>query len=109
MMNNNLCHSLLLLRYKWLLEVTIMNVSLTPRLEGYVKQKVSTGLYSSSSEVIREGLRLLEERDSIKQMKLQALRQEIGVGVESLDSGKGRPFDKDAIKAKGRVTLDNNQ
>ena len=44
----------------------MMNISLTPRLEGYVKQKVSTGLYNSSSEVIREGLRLLEERDSMK-------------------------------------------
>ena len=58
--------------------------------------------------MIREGLRLLEERDNIKQIKLQALRNEISVGVVSLDAGKGRHFNKDSIKAKGRATLDNN-
>ncbi len=86
-----------------------MNVSLTPQLEGYVKQKVSTGLYNSASEVIREGLRLLEERDSLKQMKLQALKKEFNAGIESLDAGKGRTFDKDAIKSKGRIAFDKNQ
>lgn len=85
-----------------------MNISLTPRLEGYVKQKVSTGLYNSSSEVIREGLRLLEERDSMKDMKLEALRKSLNVGINSLDAGKGRPFDKESIKAKGRAMLDND-
>jgi antitoxin ParD1/3/4 len=86
----------------------MMNISLTPRLEGYVKQKVSTGLYNSSSEVIREGLRLLEERDSMKDMKLEALRKSLNVGINSLDAGKGRPFDKESIKAKGRAMLDND-
>jgi len=85
-----------------------MNISLSPQLEGYVKQKVSTGLYNSSSEVIREGLRLLEERDAIKNMKLEALRKELNIGVDSLDAGKGRPFDKEAIKTKGRAALDHN-
>ena len=85
-----------------------MNISLTPRLESYVKQKVSTGLYNSSSEVIREELRLLEERDAMKNMKLEALRKNLNVGIDSLDAGKGRPFDKELIKAKGRAVLDNN-
>ncbi len=40
-----------------------MNVSLTPTLEELVQRKVATGLYNSASEVIREALRLLEERD----------------------------------------------
>ncbi len=81
-----------------------MNISLTPQLEGYVKQKVSTGLYHSASEVIREGLRLLEERDSIKEIKLQALRDDIRVGIQSLDDGAGRPFDTAVIKARGRAS-----
>ncbi|PHS12253.1 MAG: type II toxin-antitoxin system ParD family antitoxin [Kangiella sp.] len=85
-----------------------MNISLTPQLEGYVKQKVTTGLYNSSSEVIREGLRLLEERDAIKNMKLEALRKSLNAGIYSLDAGKGRPFDKESIKAKGRAMLDKN-
>ena len=83
-----------------------MNISLSPQLEDYVKQKVSSGLYNSSSEVIREGLRLLEERDAIKNMKLEALRKELNIGVEPRDAGKGRTFDKEAIKSKGRAKLD---
>jgi len=77
-------------------------------IRGYVKQKVSTGFYSSSSEVVREGLRLLEERDAIKNMKLEALRKELNTGIDSLDDGKGRLFDKQAIKAKGREMIDHN-
>lgn len=40
-----------------------MNVSLTSRLEEFVRRKVASGLYSNASEVIREGLRLLVERE----------------------------------------------
>ena len=43
-----------------------MNVSLTPELEGFVDQKVESGLYNNASEVIREGLRLLKEHDEIR-------------------------------------------
>lgn len=79
-----------------------MNVSLTPQLESFVKQKVSTGLYNSVSEVIREALRLLEEKEALKTMKLQALRADIQAGMDSLDKGEGKPLDIDAIKARGR-------
>ena len=40
-----------------------MNVSLTPKLEEIVRRKVASGLYNNASEVIREALRLLVERD----------------------------------------------
>jgi putative addiction module CopG family antidote len=40
-----------------------MNVSLTPELEKFVDGKVESGLYNNASEVVREGLRLLQERD----------------------------------------------
>ena len=69
-----------------------MNVSLTPRLEGYVKQKLSSGLYNSASEIIREGLRLLEEQDSLKELKFQQLKEELNLGITSLDAGHGRAF-----------------
>ncbi|PXA03882.1 type II toxin-antitoxin system ParD family antitoxin [Coraliomargarita sinensis] len=41
-----------------------MNVSLTPKLEKLVEQLVAQGRYRSASEVVREGLRLLEIRES---------------------------------------------
>lgn len=82
-----------------------MNVSLTPKLEDFVKQKVSTGMYNSVSEVIREALRLLEEKEALKAMKLKALKTEIQEGVDSLDNGQGKPLDMGAIKTRGRKIM----
>ena len=48
-----------------------MNVSLTPELEELVSQKVATGMYHSASEVVREGLRLLRERDEFRQRQFE--------------------------------------
>ena len=79
-----------------------MNVSLTPKLEDFVKQKVDQGLYNSVSEVVLEALRLLVERDAEKEMKLVALRRDLQEGVDSLDHGEGKPLDMDKIKAKAR-------
>ena len=82
-----------------------MNVSLTPRLEALVRQKVESGLYNSASEVVREALRLLEEHDRIKEMKLEELRKEIQKGLDSLDQGEGIPFDADDVIERGRARL----
>ena len=79
-----------------------MNISLTAQLEELVKKKVDSGLYGSASEVIREALRLLEERDRRHAIRLEELRTEIKRG---LDSGKPTPLDIGAIKARGRRRL----
>ena len=79
-----------------------MNVSLTPQLENFVRQKVESGLYGSASEVVREALRLLGERDS----HLYALRQDIREGILS---GSSASLDMDAIKAEGRRRLGRGQ
>lgn len=67
-----------------------MNVSLTPELEQFVTIKVKSGLYNSASEVVREGLRLLEQRDELRELKLEALRTEIQIGVTDLEAGRYR-------------------
>ncbi|MEB2285136.1 MAG: CopG family transcriptional regulator [Polyangiaceae bacterium UTPRO1] len=64
-----------------------MNVSLTKELEDLVAAKVKTGRYLSASEVVREALRLLEERDRLKEMRLAGLRKEVQKGLQDLDSG----------------------
>ncbi len=84
-----------------------MNVSLTPKLESYVKQKVETGMYNSVSEVMREALRLLEEHDALKDMKLAALRRDLQEGIDELDRGEGTPLDMGEIKAKARAMKEN--
>jgi antitoxin ParD1/3/4 len=64
-----------------------MNVSLTPELERFVEKKVKTGLYHTASEVVREGLRLLEERDRVYQMRIAEMRREIQRGDAQLARG----------------------
>ena len=76
-----------------------MNISLTPHLEKIVHEKVKSGLYISSSEVIREGLRLLDERDRIRAEKLEALKREVALGVEQADRGEATPFDVEYYKS----------
>ena len=89
-----------------------MNVSLTPTLEELVQRRVASGLYNSASEVIREALRLLEERDEIRKLRLGTLRKEISVGLDQLERGEVSEYDDQSlntlaadIKAKGRKRL----
>jgi antitoxin ParD1/3/4 len=82
-----------------------MNVSLTPALEKFVAQKVQSGLYQTASEVIREGLRLLEERDALHQARLDDIRQAIQDGNTQLARGEGLPGEEvfAQIRAKSRA------
>ena len=66
-----------------------MNVNLTPELEKLVQKKVKTGRYNSASEVVREALRLLEERDHIMALRREELRKKIAEGLDSLRRGEG--------------------
>lgn len=75
-----------------------MNVNLTPQLEDMVKKKVASGLYNSASEVVREALRLMEEQDQVRAVKLEQLRQDIHAG---LNSGERTPWDPEEIKREG--------
>lgn len=80
-----------------------MNVSLTPELEKLVAHKVDTGLYNSASEVVREGLRLLQQRDEVRQIKLDALRRDVEKGIR--DSEEGRVSDGREVMARIRDRL----
>ena len=65
-----------------------MNVSLTSELEKLVSDKVESGRYSSASEVVREALRLLEERDHARAAQLAGFNQELGRCLDTLDRGQ---------------------
>jgi len=85
-----------------------MNVSLTPELEQLVNKKVKTGLYQTASEVIREGLRLLKERDD----RVARLRADIRTGFDAIDRGEYDDYDEhttkrlaEDIKKRGRQRL----
>lgn len=68
-----------------------MNVSLTPELEHLVHEKVQSGFYTSASEVVREALRLLNDRDTLQKQRMAELRQEVSVGLEDLKQGRSVP------------------
>jgi len=76
------------------------NVNLSPQFENLVRQKVASGKYASVSEVVREALRLLDERDKVLALKLKKLRNDIKDGVKS---GPAMPWNSKDIKKAGRV------
>lgn len=75
-----------------------MDVPLTPELEQLVKKKIASGHYASTTDVIREALQLLEERDQ----KLNALRKDIAAGIEQADRGELTPASEVFAQLKQR-------
>ncbi len=80
-----------------------MNVSLTPELENIVESKVKGGMYNSASEVVREGLRLLQQRDEMREKKLESLRIEIQKGIDDLEAGRYQDGEKAMAEVKERL------
>ena len=67
-----------------------MNVSIGARWEDFVENTVKNGRYGSASEVVREGLRLVEEREA----KLEALRDTLNASIAA-----GGRFTNDEVRA----------
>ena len=65
-----------------------MNVNLGTVFDKFIGELLETGMYQSQSEVVREGLRLLKEREELKKLRLAELRKEIGIGSEQADRGE---------------------
>jgi antitoxin ParD1/3/4 len=106
-----------------------MNVSVTDRLAGYVRQKVKSGRYNNASEVVREALRRMEDEDErtlrlanpsaedilsdLTGRQLESIRQRVRSSIDSIEAGefkqyKGREGLKelaDEVKARGRRLL----
>ncbi len=66
-----------------------MNVHLTQELVQLVQSRVKSGRYGSASEVVRDALRLLADRDELMELRKQELRKKIARGLDSLQSGEG--------------------
>jgi antitoxin ParD1/3/4 len=65
-----------------------MNVNLGSTLDNFIAELLKTGMYQSQSEVVREGLRLLKEREDLKKLRLAELRKEIAIGNKQADRGE---------------------
>lgn len=68
------------------------SVALGSHFERFVREQVQTGRFNNASEVVRAGLRLLEEGEQRRQLELDALRAEIAAGRAS-----GEPKSADAV------------
>jgi len=80
--------------------------SIGKHFEAFIESLIASGRYSTASEIIRDGLRLIEEREQSREAKLEWLRAEIQKGF---DSGPAREFDPktlaEEVKARGRQRL----
>ncbi len=83
-----------------------MHVSLTQELEDLVKRQVESGRYHSSSEVVREALRLWEEQANLRELRMEQFRKDIQAGV---DSGPTKRLDFEDIKKRGRERVKSKQ
>lgn len=86
-----------------------MNVSLTKELESFVNELVASGMYYSASEVVRDGLRLLKEQETLKKIRVEELRAEIIRGFEQSQNGESKPLDIEEIQRNGEKILKQKQ
>jgi len=70
------------------------NVVLTNHQEELIETLVGSGRYQNASEVLRDGLRLVEQREAEDAVKLEVLREAAGVGFDALDRGEFKEFEK---------------
>ncbi len=86
-----------------------MPVCLTPDLEQLVQDKVQSGLYLTPEEVVREALRLLEERDRLLHIQREELRKQIALGLQQADRGELRDGVEAFTKLRERFPDDSEQ
>jgi len=85
------------------------NVDPTDTQERLIEALVQSGRYRNASDVLKEGLRLVESREREEVHKLDALRAAIDAGLDALDRGEGREFPSsveliDYLKSLGAKT-----
>lgn len=91
-----------------------MNIHLGDTFDKFVAELIEAGLYQSQSEVIRDGLRLLKEREDIHKLRLEELRREIQQGIDQISQGEFTTYTSsnelaDEIKATGRLRQNNTE
>jgi len=79
--------------------VPTRNVVLTEHHERIITKLVGSGRYQNASEVLRDGLRLIEERDTREAAKLEALQAAASTGFADLDEGRYRELSVGEVSA----------
>ena len=80
------------------------SIALSPHFEAFIREQVASGRYNNVSEVVRAGLRLLEDSERIQALQLQALRAEVAAGRASGPAVPAEPvFDRLQAKYANRI------
>lgn len=84
------------------------NVSLTDHFDRLIEEGIQSGRYANASEMVREGLRLIEERDRLAREKLERLRAAVREGFEQIERGEATELDSgealvEHVRASGRT------
>ncbi len=79
-----------------------MHVSLTEKLEDYVKSKVASGLYNNASEVVREALRMKIAAEESDEARLERLRAAVNLGWEQAERGEFADYSLEKSLARMR-------
>lgn len=82
----------------------MISADLGPKLEEFVAELVANGRYNSKSEVLREGVRLIQDREA----RLAAFDAAIMRGIEDIEAGRTKPADEvfERLKAKYQLMVD---
>ena len=84
-----------------------MTITLTPKQEAIVREKVASGHFATPDDVISESLRLLEEVDD--PLPLEDARRAIAIGLDQEARGDVAELDINVILSKGRAVLAQRQ
>jgi antitoxin ParD1/3/4 len=80
--------------------VPTRNVVLTEQQAAMIERLVQAGRYQNASEVLRDGLRLIQQREAEDKARLVALRKAAHIGMEDFAAGRSRSFsDGQALRA----------
>ena len=74
-------------------------------MRAFLEAEVASGAYATTSEVVRDAIRLYQRRKAEDAARLEALRKEIAVGLAEADRGDLVTVDAASIKARGRRRL----
>ena len=72
------------------------NINLTDRFDRFIEAEVGSGRYGSASEVVREGLRLMEARRREEQARFKWLRGAVKTGIDQMERGEFESFESPA-------------
>jgi antitoxin ParD1/3/4 len=68
------------------------NVNLTDHFDSFIENGINSGRFSNASEIVREGLRLLEQREAEDRAKVEWLRSAARESFAAIDRGEGTEF-----------------